>query len=562
MEINLRDCSYFFLPVNPLCTTTSTTTIIVTTSTTTTEAPTTTTTTTTESPTTTTTTTDEPTTTTTTTLSPDECKVLIITPTGSVFSYDVLTNTTTYRFNAISGHPNYGATVDIANSNNKLWVNFATGTWIREFDITLNPFSAIYSRDIDIGINTGVGLGLKSADVLNDIYVLIGSYASDIIEITITNIGATTATLFSMPVPSGMTGDIIYNSNTDTYIISRYVVDIPNVIYSITEFTDDGTIVTNLSNIVSNIYGLFSDGGTLYGVRDNSEVYIVEYNGLTLVNTIPGGISINGSSQDLYCITGNIPTTTTTTTIEPSTTTTTTTETPTTTTTTTEEPITTTTTTTILLPDNEWGYLYNWYTIGDERGIAPPDWHVPTWNNFTTLHSYLGSNPGGHLKEIGYAYWNSPNTLADNTSNFNAKGTGRRSDTTGLFSSLMLSAQFWSDYDNVPGSIAVAPLLKYDNALFTVGASAYLKTGLSLRLIKDSTILLPGESGFMIGNDGKTYSTICIGTQEWLAEDLCETKYANNDDIPNVTDNSAWIALETGAYCIYPVPTTTTTTTI
>lgn len=337
MEINLRDCLFFFLPLNPLCTTTSTTTRAIssttttssTTSITTTIPPTTTSTTTPSTPptttttsstsTSTTTTSSTSTTTTTTTQSPEECRVLVVTPNGSVFSYDVATNTTIYRFNAITGYLSaHGTTVvDIANSNNKLWVNFSTGTWIREFDITLNPFTATYSRDIDVGVTLGVGLALKSADTLNNIYVLVGSTpfnGNTICEITITNTG-TTSTLFTMPVGSVVTGDIIYNSNTNTYIISRFIIDVPNVIYSLTEFASNGTIITNFSNIVSNIYGLFSDNGNIYAVRYNGEVYIVGSGGLTLVNTIPGSLTINGSSQDLYCITGNIPTTTTTTTI-------------------------------------------------------------------------------------------------------------------------------------------------------------------------------------------------------------------------------------------------------
>ena len=70
-------------------------------------------------------------------------------------------------------------------------------------------------------------------------------------------------------------------------------------------------------------------------------------------------------------------------------------------------------------------------------------------------------------------------------------------------------------------------------------------------LVKNSTTLSPGETGTYTGNDGKTYDTICIGTQEWMSEDLRETKYRGLSSIPNVTDNTAWFNLSTGAYCIY-----------
>ena len=77
------------------------------------------------------------------------------------------------------------------------------------------------------------------------------------------------------------------------------------------------------------------------------------------------------------------------------------------------------------------------------------------------------------------------------------------------------------------------------------------KYGSPIRLIKISTTLSDGEEGIYTGNDGKIYRTICIGTQEWLADNLAETKYRNGDTIPEVTDNSAWAALTTGAMCVY-----------
>jgi uncharacterized protein (TIGR02145 family) len=51
--------------------------------------------------------------------------------------------------------------------------------------------------------------------------------------------------------------------------------------------------------------------------------------------------------------------------------------------------------------------------------------------------------------------------------------------------------------------------------------------------------------------DGNIYTTVTIGTQEWMAENLKVTHYRNGEAIPNITDNAQWNDLSTGAYCWY-----------
>ncbi|MDD5527952.1 MAG: fibrobacter succinogenes major paralogous domain-containing protein [Patescibacteria group bacterium] len=50
---------------------------------------------------------------------------------------------------------------------------------------------------------------------------------------------------------------------------------------------------------------------------------------------------------------------------------------------------------------------------------------------------------------------------------------------------------------------------------------------------------------------GGYYRTVAIGDQCWLKENLATTKYNDNSDIPNITDQTAWASDTTGAYCWY-----------
>jgi uncharacterized protein (TIGR02145 family) len=251
-----------------------------------------------------------------------------------------------------------------------------------------------------------------------------------------------------------------------------------------------------------------------------------------------------------------LPTTTTTTILVPTTTTTTTTlsdcslsgffiE--------TAVPTTTTTTTTTAVTLVKYGYLYSWPVASGSFGnVANTGWHVPTKYEFQPLAVYLDpaatfstNISGGALKETGTTYWSSPNTGATNSSRFNARGSGLRGS-DGVSSTQMAIMLLWTSDNNLGSGISATvhfDSTKLDTSFAGQGLVYYpQKTGGSIRLVKDTTSLVDGESGVYTGNDGKIYRTICIGTQEWLADNLLETLYRDLSPITLVTGDANWAA--------------------
>jgi uncharacterized protein (TIGR02145 family) len=51
--------------------------------------------------------------------------------------------------------------------------------------------------------------------------------------------------------------------------------------------------------------------------------------------------------------------------------------------------------------------------------------------------------------------------------------------------------------------------------------------------------------------EGNIYPTVLIGNQWWMAENLRTATYSNGEPIPNITDNTAWSQLSSGAWCNY-----------
>jgi uncharacterized protein (TIGR02145 family) len=140
-----------------------------------------------------------------------------------------------------------------------------------------------------------------------------------------------------------------------------------------------------------------------------------------------------------------------------------------------------------------YGYLYNWYSVADPKGLCPSGWHVPSDAEWTTLTSYLGggSLAGGKLKAINNVIWESPNEGATNESGFSGLPGGYR-NFDGKFLQIKYNSFFWSatEYDN---SGAWVRNLDYDNStMFRNGlvGNSNKVSGSAVRCLKDSNSIV------------------------------------------------------------------------
>jgi len=82
--------------------------------------------------------------------------------------------------------------------------------------------------------------------------------------------------------------------------------------------------------------------------------------------------------------------------------------------------------------------------------------------------------------------------------------------------------------------------------LYNVNVSPGLST---FGIVCEDCYPLGGQGDGVTDIDGNFYPTVINGNQEWMAENLRVTHFSNGDAIPEVTDNAAWNAVGSPAWC-------------
>jgi uncharacterized protein (TIGR02145 family) len=195
------------------------------------------------------------------------------------------------------------------------------------------------------------------------------------------------------------------------------------------------------------------------------------------------------------------------------------------------------------LPANlaTWGGLYTYDQIMN-TGFCPAGWHVPTEDEWQTCINFLGglTVAGGKLKEVGTTHWDAPNTGAADTYGFAARGAGYYNRFSSAFLGQGQYTYFWTA--SAYGSVATVIRVAYDSG---ATSRAYVDRGhwLPLRLLKD------GASDLNLSDlDGNPYSTVRVGAQEWIVQNLKVTQFSDGTPLAYKPVVGTFIGDTTGCY--------------
>ncbi len=130
-------------------------------------------------------------------------------------------------------------------------------------------------------------------------------------------------------------------------------------------------------------------------------------------------------------------------------------------------------------PVYKFGLLYNAYAT-KHVNFCPEGWHLPTQDEWDTIYSSV-ENDAGSLKDTSIDFWNSPNTGANNSSGFNARGGGYRQREY-RFYNFKSNAYFWTSTEYADGW-SYAKQINYNDVVMS-NRHATNDYAYSVRLVK------------------------------------------------------------------------------
>lgn len=146
----------------------------------------------------------------------------------------------------------------------------------------------------------------------------------------------------------------------------------------------------------------------------------------------------------------------------------------------------------------DYGRLYNWYAIDDDRKLCPLNWHVPSDEEWKTLEKHLGmseteanniewrgTTEGGKLKETGLTHWESINEGATNSSGFTAIPSGYRYGPDGNFLYIGKIPVWWTSTQDGNGNVWTRSLSRYLTTINRNVSDGGKESGFCVRCIKD-----------------------------------------------------------------------------
>ncbi len=190
---------------------------------------------------------------------------------------------------------------------------------------------------------------------------------------------------------------------------------------------------------------------------------------------------------------------------------------------------------------NKFGRLYTWEAA---KRSVPPGWHLPTKNEFEQFLSYLGGAERTAYQKL----------IEDGASNVLFGGWRIYNggyDYLGSYAFFWSSTEFLTDYawDLNVGSDNQEARLVTNNRTYAF----------SVRCVKDSAIAnLENEVRDSLTDlrDGKTYKTVRIGKQVWMAENLNydagDGSYCYNDSSTNCSKYGRLYSWETAKKAVPP----------